>query len=108
MSDQGTTASRRPDKRKQREARNDLSRYLNKLKQICNTFETANDWAEFISELNNILQLYKFEIPGERQNGLTQAMNPTIYIFGVDFQPASTRVPLSSRAVVSSTVPSSQ
>lgn len=75
MSELGTTASRKPDKRKQRDARNDLSKFLKKLKQVCSTFQTANDWVDFVGELNNILQLYQVEISADRKNGLTQAMD---------------------------------
>ena len=75
MSEQGNAAGRKPDKRKQGEARDDLENFLQKLKQACATMETANDWADSIKELNNLLEIYKFEIPADRENGLLQAMN---------------------------------
>ncbi len=77
MSAQETPVSRQPDKRKQRDARKDLSTFLKKLQKACSTFETANDWVDFVGELNGLLQIYQFEIPVDRQDGLKQAMNLT-------------------------------
>lgn len=68
------------NKKKQRQARQALSNYLKKFRRACDSIETAEEWAEMVSELSDILEDYAPEIPTAHKTGLAQAatlLDPT-------------------------------
>ncbi len=67
----------RVDRRRQREARRSLLGFLRRLRVACETFETADDWVEFVTGLNDILNLYQLEIPESSRQNLEAAMQLT-------------------------------
>jgi hypothetical protein len=68
--------SQQQDRGEQRKARRALTGFLQRLRKVCSTFNTVDEWTGFVSDLKDILDTFQEGIPTEHRQSLADAISP--------------------------------
>ena len=65
----------RQKKKRQKELRKGLLAFLKRLRQVCKSYESLDDWDELVKPLKSLLDEYVQELPADKAQRLREAMN---------------------------------